>query len=108
MDELLEFHEILCEIMNITEPDGDSHVYFDPPESKKMKYPAIRYSRKKIDNHHANNALYKQNKAYEVIVIDGNPDSPYVEAVSKLPYCSFDRHYKANSLNHDVFTIYHN
>lgn len=107
MDERLEFHEILCGIVNITEPDGDRHVYFDPPPSVKMKYPAIRYSRANIKNTHANNSVYKQNNAYEVIVIDYDPDSLIVKKVSKLPTCSFNRHYKADNLNHDVFTIYH-
>lgn len=102
----LELHEILCEIINITAPDGDRHTYFQPPESLKLKYPAIVYSRKSIDNVHAGNTVYKQDTAYDVIVIDKNPDSVYVEKVSKLPKCRFDRHYKSDNLNHDVFTLY--
>lgn len=103
----LELHEVLCEIINITESDGDRHVYFSPPESVKMKYPAIVYSRKTIDNMHAGNSVYKQDYAYDVTVIDKNPDSEYVGKVSKLPKCRFDRHYKSDNLNHDVYTLYY-
>lgn len=107
MDDRLEFHEILCDIINMTEPDGDRHTYFRPPASMKMKYPAIRYNRKVIENRHANNGVYIQNNAYEVIVIDTNPDSIYVKKVSMLPHCRHERHYVSDNLNHDVFTIYH-
>lgn len=85
---------------------GSRNVYFQPPASVKMSYPAIVYSRKSIDNRFANNLVYRQMTAYEVIVIDKNPDSMFVENVSKLQYCSFERHYEADNLNHDVFTLY--
>ena len=102
----LELHDILCEIVNVTEPDGDRHVYFNPPMALKMKYPAIRYSRSNIKNTHADNSVYKQINAYELVVIDENPDSYISSKVSKLPTCAFNRNYKADNLNHDVFTIY--
>lgn len=103
----LELDEILCGIINITEPDGDTHVYFDPPMDLKMKYDAIRYKRKKIDKVYANNIAYMYRVPYEVIVIYKNPDSDYVSKMLALPYCEHDRHYTANNLHHDVFTIYH-
>ena len=85
---------------------GTREVYFQPPASIRMSYPAIVYSRKIVDNVHANNSVYGQRKAYEATVIDPNPDSEYVDKMSQLPYCRFDRHYTADNLNHDVFTIY--
>ena len=86
---------------------GSRNVYYQPPESLKMNYPAIVYSRKTIDNSYANNSVYKQNYAYEITVIDKNPDSEIVNKVSKLPTCRFDRHFKSDNLNHDVFTLYY-
>lgn len=106
MNSRLELHEILCDILDMQEPNGDRHVYFDPPESIKMHYPAIRYVRKNIDKIHANNKAYKNRKAYEVILIDSNPDSEFIDKLLQLEYCSYDRHYKADKLNHDIFTIY--
>lgn len=99
MDRRLELHEILCEIL------GSRHVYFQPPASKKMEYPAIRYSRYDIENTPADNGPYKRSYFYQLTVIDRDPDSEIVHKVSKLPMCVYDRHYASDDLNHDVFTI---
>ena len=103
----LELDEILCGIINITEPDGDRHTYFDPPMDLKMKYPAIRYKLKSIYKVYANNMAYSLRTPYELILIGKNPDSEYVSKLLALPYCSYDRHYTASNLHHDVFTIYY-
>lgn len=95
----LELHTLLRSIV--------PNVYYQPPPSVRMNYPAIVYSRKNIDNTFANDSVYKQDHFYELIVIDKNPDSVYVERISKLPKCNYDRHYTADNLNHDVFTIYY-
>lgn len=97
----LELHDKLVEVL------GSDHVYFQPPESLKLKYPAIVYSRDGIDNVDANNDIYYQKYMYMLTVIDKDPDSAIVERVSKLKYCSFDRHYTKDDLNHDVFTIFY-
>ncbi len=85
---------------------GSREVYFQPPATVHMSYPAIVYSRKRINNAHANNGVYKQDRCYELTVIDKNPDSEIVSRVSELMLCTFDRHYKKDNLNHDVFTLY--
>lgn len=82
------------------------NVYYQPPVNIHMKYPAIRYSRNDIDNTFANDNVYLQNRSYEVTVIDYDPDSPIVDAVSKMPTARFNRHYTTDGLNHDVFIIY--
>ena len=86
---------------------GSKNVYYQPPASVKMSYPAIVYSRNEIRNDFANNDVYSQNRSYEVIVIDKNPDSEIVDKVSQLPMCRFDRHYTSDNLNHDVFTLFY-
>lgn len=87
---------------------GSTNVYYQPPGSAdpNMQYPAIVYSRGDISNLLANNAVYKQNLAYLITVIDEDPDSKIVEAISKLPQCKFNRHFTSEGLNHDVFKIY--
>lgn len=85
---------------------GSRNVYFQPPPSITMKYPAIVYSRKGIKNTFADDSVYTQAYPYEIIVIDKDPDSAIVEKVSTLPMCEFDRHYTSDNLNHDVFTLY--
>lgn len=87
---------------------GSRNVYYRPPQSLKMKYPAIVYRRKDVDTRYANNVVYMLSPSYEVVLIDNNPDSEFVDKLLRLPYCSYDRHYTADNLNHDVFTIYNN
>jgi hypothetical protein len=96
----LELHEVLCEIL------GSRNVYFQPPESVKMQYPAIVYSRRSIDNIHANNSVYMQNNSYELTLIHRDPDNDIVEKLSKLPTCKFDRHFVSDNLNHYTYTLY--
>ena len=83
-----------------------NNVYYQPPTSTKMQYPAIRYSRNDISIRHADDDSYNQTRGYEIIVIDRDPDSPIVDAISKLQGIKHGRHYAADGLNHDVFTIY--
>lgn len=85
---------------------GSRNVYFDPPESVKMQYDAIRYSRNRINNTFANDSVYKQDDSYEVVVIYRHPDSDLPKKISKLPRCSHNRHYVSNNLHHDVFVLY--
>lgn len=107
MSSRLDLHETFCNILNLTDPtDGDRHVYFQPPESVKMKYPAIRYKIKDFRKIYANDGSYKTHPSYEVILIDKKPDSAYFESILLLPFCSFDRSYISDNLNHFVFTIY--
>lgn len=101
MDRRLKLDQILREIL------GTNDVYFQPPENVKMNYPAIVYFRDDIYNQHADNLPYVQDVAYQVIVIDYDPDSEIVAKVAKLPKCTFDRHYATNNLNHDAFTLYY-
>lgn len=85
---------------------GSRNVYFQPPASVRMQYPAINYSRKDIEKRSADDCAYRKLPSYEVILIDKNPDSQFIEKILDLPYCSFDRHYESDNLNHDVFTLY--
>lgn len=100
LNDRLALHELLCEIL------GSRNVYFQPPESVNMKYPAIRYSRDDIDNVSADNVVYKQDVSYMITVIDRNPDSEIVERISQIPHIRYDRHYVSDNLNHDVYTLY--
>lgn len=86
---------------------GSRNVYYQPPESLKMKYPAIRYSRSDIVSNYADNIKYSKHDRYELIVIDRLPDNEVIDKILELPYSSYDRHYAADNLNHDVITIYY-
>ena len=83
------------------------NVYYQSPESVKMQYPAIRYSKKNIQSVYANNSKYLMRDCYELIVISRKPDDPVIKKLLALPYCGYDRQYITDNLYHDVLTIYY-
>lgn len=85
---------------------GSRNVYYQPPASVQMNYPAIVYSRKNIENSHADDAVYIQSYSYEVTYIDNRADSRVAFELSKLPKCRFDREYIADNLYHYVYVLY--
>lgn len=85
---------------------GSRNVYFQPPESVKISYPAIVYGLDNINNTFADDGVYLSHKCYSITVIDKNPDSIIVDKVAVLPACRFNRHYKSENLNHYVFSLY--
>jgi hypothetical protein len=85
---------------------GSRNVYFNPPESFKLKYPCIVYKRDLGDTKFADNNPYMFRIRYQLIIVDQNPDSEILEKVAKLPMCMFERQYTADNLNHDVYNIY--
>ena len=98
MQSRLKLHELLLGIIDT--------VYFQPPSSDIMNYPCIRYKLNTEEVAYANNARYFSKNRYELILIDEDPDSNYVEAIKQLPLCSFDRTYCSDNLNHWVFNLY--
>lgn len=85
---------------------GNKNVYFDPPESMRIKYPGIHYTLDVVSFSCANNKIYKSNNGYKIILIDSNPDSEYVDKLINVQYCRFVRHYVSDGLHHWVFTLY--
>ena len=101
MADRIELHNLLEDML------GSKNVYYQPPESIKMQYDAIRYSKKNISSTYANDSKYLMKDCYELMVIAKRPDNPVIKKLLELPYCSYDRHYVADNLNHDVLTIYY-
>lgn len=97
----LELHEELCALL------GTRNVYFQPPSSVKMKYPAIVYSLDDFENRHANDSIYATHTRYSLTYIDSDPESVKVKELMKLPYCRFNRFYISDNLNHYTYTIYY-
>ena len=81
------------------------HVYYQPPSSVLMQYPAIRYSLNNIDSSHADDIPYIKDLHFMVTVIDKDPDSSVVDSVSDFKGCSYNRSYASDNLNHFVFEI---
>lgn len=96
----LELQQILESIL------GTRNVYFQPPPSLQMGYPAIVYKRDSLDTKYANDLPYAHTKRYLITVIDRNPDSAIPDKIRRLPMSSYDRFYTADGLNHDVFRLF--
>lgn len=95
-----ELHELLCEIL------GSRNCYYSPPTSIRMEYPCIVYHLSGTNNDHADNMKYKKERVYTLTLIDEDPDSEFSEKIETIPYCSFDRSFTSDDLNHFVFTLY--
>lgn len=85
---------------------GSDNVYFQPPPNVQMEYPAIVYNRDYAESEFADGIPYRVTKRYSVTVIDRDPDSEIPDKILSMPQCRFNRHFKANNLNHDIFSLY--
>lgn len=101
MDRRLSLQETLVNIL------GSNNVYFQPPETIRLQYPCIIYERSDIDKKYADNRAYMSMVRYSLTLITRSPESDLVKSILELPYCSYDRYYAADTLNHDVFTLYY-
>ena len=97
----LELQSKLVELL------GSKHVYYQPPESVKIEYPAIVYYKNNLRITRADDLVYSKRNQYEIIVIDKKPDNPVIDKLLDMQYCSYDRHYNSDNLNHDVLTLYY-
>lgn len=96
----LELQSVLEDLL------GSNHVYYQPPESVKMTYPAIVYSKPGYSTRKADDILYAKMSRYDLTVIDRVPDNPIIDQLLEFPYCSYDRQFKSDNLYHDTFTLY--
>ena len=98
----LEFQQVL---ENLVDEGGE--VYFQPPATKIMTFPCIRYKPERLDGVNADNATYLIYDGYDVTYISRDPDSPVPKRLRMLPLCRFIRYYVTDNLHHWVFTIYY-
>lgn len=102
MSNRLKLHEELVSIL------GTGNVYFQPPETIKMKYPCIVYDKENINTVFADDKPYKNRVRYSVTVIDKNAESEFAEKIlSHFPLCSYSRHYTSDNLHHDSLILYY-
>ncbi len=97
----IELHEELCTLL------GNRNVYFQPPTSIKIDYPAIIYKLDDIRNNKADNRNYILSKNYTITLIDKNPESDVIDKLMTLPFAKYDRGFVTDNLNHSVFSIFY-
>lgn len=78
-------------------------VYFQPPESVKMKYPAFVYTLDDIPSDYADDYQYKTYERYLVTYITKNPDDPLVSFLWDAKGFRFDRRFCSDNLHHFVY-----
>lgn len=97
----LQLHEELCDVL------GSRNVYFQPPESVKIKYPAIIYRIENIDQKFADNMTYNKDRAYLLILVHPDPDNDIIEKLLfAFPKIRFDRAYDSDNMHHYVYVLY--
>ena len=101
MGQRVDLHKKLCDIL------GTTNVYFQPPETIKIKYPCIIYERSSNNVKFADDNPYTTRRRYTLTVIDKDPDSELPDKISMLPLCTSDRMFTTDNLNHYVFNIYY-
>lgn len=100
MGQRLDLQTLLQEVLE------SGNVYFQPPANVQMQYPCIVYKRDFARTEFAGNKPYRFMKRYLVTHIGQDPDSPIPDKLAEIPMSTFERHYTANNLHHDVYTIF--
>lgn len=98
-----DVHEALVDILE------SNHVYFNPPDSIKMIYPCFRYEFTGIKQYKADNGPYVHFKKYTVTYLTTNvrePNEIINEMLNAFEYCSVDRNYASDGVQHTTFAIY--
>lgn len=95
-------HQILTDIL------GSKYVYYQPPESIKLHYPCIIYSKKQPNEKRANDSIYSFTNRYDLTFITKDPDSNIPESIHKaLPMSSMDTQFISDGLYHNPITVYY-
>ena len=85
---------------------GSDHVYFQPPATVQMQYPAIVYERDTARTQFADNEPHRMTLRYKVTVISRDPDTDFHLKVAKLPMSTYERHFTVANLHHDVLNVF--
>lgn len=101
-DNRIDLSNLLHDVM--IECGDDDNVYYQPPESMKLKYPCIIYTLRTLTSDYANNAPYRSTVSYDVTYITRNPDSQVPVKLLSLPQFAFDRYYPFENLHHYAYT----
>lgn len=102
MDKRIELHNELKTI------SGYTNLYFQPPDSLQMKYPAIRYYIRGLDYNYADNKKVIGKDRYEIIILNKKHDMKTVKKIlTDFEYSSFDRSYISDGIYHYVLELYY-
>lgn len=98
--------ELLALLESLMDPEHVGNVYYQPPPTVKLSYPAIIYSKDSARTDFADGIPYIHSKRWQIMIISQNPDDPLPDKVARLPKCLFASHYTVQNLYHDVYNLY--
>ena len=85
---------------------GSTNVYFQPPESVKLKYPCIIYNLSSFDLKKADNIIYNKKDTYNIKIVHYDPDNTLKdEILNKFEYISPTSFYVVDNLYHYTYTL---
>lgn len=83
------------------------NVYYQPPESIKLKYPCIIYAMDALKPEYADNLTYLLHIPYSMRYITRDADDETVFKLATLPKCKHGKPYGKDNLYHHPYTIYY-
>ena len=102
MDSRIELQQQLEAVL------GSRNVYFQPPESLKLKYPCIVYDLAIIESVKADDKNYLLHNRYTVTLIHTDPDNDVKSDIMVwFDKIAMDRIYAKDNLYHYVYDLYY-
>lgn len=88
------------------------NVYFQPPSTIQMTYPCIVYNKtvydKTVGKRFAGNGIYFSKQAYQITLIEKNPDSTVADSIEQyFEYCEINQYYTVDNLYHTTLNLYY-
>ena len=100
MHRRLELQMLLETIM------GSRNVYFQPPASVSLSYPAIVYAFDGIKSNYSNDKKYSMHDYYDITLIQISQDLTIIDKLLMLDYCEMHSHYVVDNLYHYKFKLF--
>ena len=87
---------------------GNKNVYFQPPESVKLRFPCIVYEYDVGITKYADDIPYQYIRPYKITIITQNPESDLVSKLAyKYPTIRQLPHFVSDNRYHDAFRLYY-
>lgn len=85
-----------------------ANVYYQPPANIRMEYPCIVYSKSRESTTYADNDVYKERQAYNVTVIEKDPDSIKSKEIRRhFRYAIIQSYITIDNLHQTSLTIHY-
>jgi hypothetical protein len=85
---------------------GNKNVYYQPPESLRMKFPCVVYKKLRGFTRYADDIPYTFQQPYELTYITSEPDSPITyELAMKYPTIRHMNSFVSDNRYHEVFEL---